>query len=110
MKHTKGRWYAVEYAGFWNIQDVDGYIEGHNLLNADSVGEERAEANALHIIECVNAPSEEKFIELCKKIEIYIQSDSNYRNSIMSGNFSTRFVKLYRDLYSPISEGRATNE
>ena len=54
MEHTKGHWYAVEYAGFWTIQDQDGFAEKADLLDADSVGEERAEANALHIIKCVN--------------------------------------------------------
>jgi len=44
-KHTQGPWYAVEYAGMFDIQN-DQYIGGDNLFDADSVGYEVAEANA----------------------------------------------------------------
>lgn len=44
-KHTPGPWYAIEFAGFWNILDQP-YYEGAQLLNAEEVGPEQAQANA----------------------------------------------------------------
>jgi hypothetical protein len=43
-KHTPGPWYAVEYAGFWNIQDERDY-EGVNLLDEEKC--DNAEHNAM---------------------------------------------------------------
>ena len=45
MKHTKGIWYPIQFAGWWTILNSDFY-DGLNLLNADDVGEKEAEANA----------------------------------------------------------------
>jgi hypothetical protein len=44
-KFTPGPWYAVEYGGFCNIQDESGYSES-NILDAEIVGNDVAEANA----------------------------------------------------------------
>ncbi len=43
MKHTKGQWYPVLYASFWNIQDGKGYGD-NNLLDESRCPD--AEANA----------------------------------------------------------------
>lgn len=39
------KWYAVEYAGYWVLQEDTHYGEP-DLLNADDVGKEAAERNA----------------------------------------------------------------
>ena len=44
-KFTKGNLYPVEYAGRWDIQDGEFYGDD-SVLDAESVGEETAEANA----------------------------------------------------------------
>lgn len=47
--------------------------------------------------------TEEEFIKLAKMIEMYIQYNKDYTNDIVGGNFSTRFVKLYKEyLEKPI--------
>ena len=46
-KHTPGPWFAVEYSGYWNLQGEDYYDEHDDLLDADKIGVEKAEANAL---------------------------------------------------------------
>jgi len=43
MKHTSGPWYAVYYAGFWNIQDGP-YYRDKSLLNEEV--NPNAQANA----------------------------------------------------------------
>lgn len=43
-KHTPGPWYAIEYAGMWDIQSVDEYSQDNNLLDMEN--DDRAEANA----------------------------------------------------------------
>jgi hypothetical protein len=43
-KYTPGPWFAVEYAGYFNIQSQDGYGEKYNLLDREE--DENAEANA----------------------------------------------------------------
>lgn len=43
---TKAKLYAVEYSGFWNIQDEEGYTDKSDVLNAERVGETEAKANA----------------------------------------------------------------
>lgn len=45
FKGTKGEWHAVNYGGYWNIQDSEYYGES-NLLDAEKVGEDIAEQNA----------------------------------------------------------------
>lgn len=58
--HTKEPWFAVEYAGFINIQDGP-YYENRNLLDCsnfkgqDVFDEETVRANGARIVECVNA-------------------------------------------------------
>ena len=52
MKHTNGAWFAVEYAGHYSIQ-YGPYYGDTDLLDSDSVGEEKAELNALV---CAAAP------------------------------------------------------
>jgi len=44
-KHTKGQWYATEFAGRWMISDSNFY-DGDDLLDSDDKGEPEAEANA----------------------------------------------------------------
>lgn len=44
-KFTKKQLYAVEYAGYWNIQDKDNY-DGKSVLDAENVGLIEAAANA----------------------------------------------------------------
>jgi hypothetical protein len=44
-KTTPPPWYAVEYAGDWVLQSVDMYGPD-DLLSAENVGKELAEANA----------------------------------------------------------------
>lgn len=41
---------------------------------------------------------ESEFISICKDIEVYIQSNENYKNSIIFGNFSTRFYELFKKI------------
>ncbi len=53
-KHTKGEWFAVNYAGFWNIKNTPYYDIEIDLLNAEDVGEQEAEANAALIVKAVN--------------------------------------------------------
>lgn len=43
-KFTKGPWYAVEYAGFFNLQTTDEYSYD-NLLDKDCIDEAEANAN-----------------------------------------------------------------
>lgn len=50
---TKPKWFAVDYAGFFSIQDGKGYTD-KDLLDADAVGYEAAKHNAEHIIKCVS--------------------------------------------------------
>lgn len=38
MKHTPGPWYAVEYAGYINIQTTDDYSIEDDVLDADIIG------------------------------------------------------------------------
>lgn len=45
MQSENKKWYPIEYAGFWDIQDTNFY-ESTSVLNADHVGEEQAEENA----------------------------------------------------------------
>ena len=45
MKHTKGKWYPVQYCNFWDIQDGESY-EDNSILNTEHVGEEEAYTNA----------------------------------------------------------------
>ena len=49
MKHTKGKWYAVEYCGVYKIQDTNDYT-GNDLLDEDQVMAKVAKANAKLII------------------------------------------------------------
>lgn len=39
--------------------------------------------------------TESEFINLCKKVEIYINTEE-YKSNISIGAFSTRFIKLYK--------------
>jgi hypothetical protein len=43
-KHTSGPWFAVNYAGFYKLQTVPGYLDSDDLLNEEEY--ENAEANA----------------------------------------------------------------
>ena len=43
-KHTPGPWFAVEYGGFWEIQEDHFYSVEDNLLDQEKC--ENAEANA----------------------------------------------------------------
>jgi len=51
-KHTPEPWYAIDFSGFHHIQDGPFY-EDRDLLNEDI--SPNARANALRIVECVNA-------------------------------------------------------
>lgn len=44
MKHTPGPWFALEYAGYYNLQTVDEYSDTNDLLNIEK--DPNAEANA----------------------------------------------------------------
>lgn len=55
--HTKGKIYAVDYAGHWNIQDGEMYGD-KNILDAESVGKDTAEANAERLAKCWNMHDE----------------------------------------------------
>ncbi len=46
FKGTPGEHHAVEYAGYWHIQDEPFYDAGGSLLDAEYVGPEQAKANA----------------------------------------------------------------
>lgn len=64
------KWYAVEYSGFWNIQNGPNY-EDVNVLDADRIGERKAKINAAYICEaCNNYPAlkqqNERLIEALK--------------------------------------------
>lgn len=48
------KFYAVEYAGFWNIQNEEGYTEKANILDAENVGEKEAEKFANLIVKLLN--------------------------------------------------------
>ncbi len=51
------KFYAVEYAGFWNIQKQPGYESpesGTNILDAEQVGQEAAEYYANLIAKLLN--------------------------------------------------------
>lgn len=45
-KHSKSPWYAVEYAGFWSLKTDNFYDAGEDVMDADSVGTEKARKNA----------------------------------------------------------------
>jgi hypothetical protein len=45
VKFTPGPHYAVEYAGRIEMQSIDDYGPGYDLLDADDVGEEVMQAN-----------------------------------------------------------------
>ena len=62
MKHTKGNWYPVNYAGYWMIQKGPRYKPNYDILDADNVGEKTAEANAKLI---ASAP---ELLETCKEV------------------------------------------
>ena len=47
------KYYAVQYAGFWNIQTESGY-GGKNILNSEEVGADEAELNAKRIAWLLN--------------------------------------------------------
>lgn len=53
-KFAKQKYFAVEYAGYWQIQDSPFY-GGKNYLDAEQVGEELAEKTAKKIAELLNA-------------------------------------------------------
>ncbi len=44
------------------------------------------------------------FISLCKLVEVYIQSDQEYKNCIMSGNYAQRFDQLFLDYHGQMQE------
>lgn len=44
--HSKAPWYAVEYAGFWNLRTDNFYDVGKDVLNAEEVGSVQARKNA----------------------------------------------------------------
>jgi len=45
FKGTKGDWHVVEYAGYFNLQSGK-YYGDENILDSESVGSDKAEANA----------------------------------------------------------------
>lgn len=49
--------YAVEYAGYFNLQHENNY-KAPDILNANSVGLDLAKQNAEHICKCVNLHEE----------------------------------------------------
>ncbi len=54
MKHTATPYFAVQYANYWAIQDGPFY-EDNEILDAEQVGEEQAEANAQFIVKACNS-------------------------------------------------------
>jgi len=52
--YPKEKYFAVEYAGFWNIQEGQ-YYGDTNILDAEKVGEDVAEANAKLIAKLLNS-------------------------------------------------------
>ena len=100
METTKGKWYAVEYAGFVSIQDVESYeyAASHNILTFDCVGKKEALANGLLIADAGNTyqqcnllPSEllsqrDELLRVLKELSGCV--------SIFSGaNYTTEFIK-----------------
>ena len=53
-KYPKEKYFAVEYAGFWDIQEGQ-YYGDTNILDAEKVGEDVAESNAKLIAKLLNA-------------------------------------------------------
>lgn len=50
---TPAPWFAVEYAGFFKIQD-EPYYSSNDILDAEYVGEPTAKLNATAIISAIN--------------------------------------------------------
>jgi hypothetical protein len=96
MKHSKGTWYAVDYAGFINIQDKDDYF-AHNLLDCKDIGEETAKANGELM---ANAPVLlEKLIQQQKNLELLI-------NAVPSGERRNKLTEENIDLLIFINQFR----
>ena len=79
MKHTRGPWFAVNYACFWNIQREDFYNDKDNLLDETICPD--AEANAKLI---AAAPD---LLEALKK----------YTDSMIEKNQQEKWFKKYED-------------
>lgn len=75
FKGTKGKWYAVEYAGYYIIQNGN-YYGDKDVLDPENFAEEQVKANALLISK---AP---EMLEMLQKISaelehIWMNNDSN---------------------------------
>ena len=46
MKNERKKWYPVEYAGQWTIQN-EPYYDAEDILNSENVGEDQAKKNAI---------------------------------------------------------------
>lgn len=57
------KYHAVEYSGYWYIQESPFYGE-KNLLDAEDVGEEEAEKNAKQIADLLNGEKDKRIDEL----------------------------------------------
>jgi hypothetical protein len=79
-KYTPGPWFAVEYAGYFNIQSQDGYGEKYNLLDREE--DENAEANAKLI--AASPDLLEACIEALKEMEFHNWHNSKTGNLIRS--------------------------
>lgn len=53
QKHTPGEWYAVDYAGFMNLQTKPDYVGAGNLFDAEAY--DNYKENAERGVVCVNA-------------------------------------------------------
>lgn len=74
-KGTLGPWYAVEYAGQWNLNDGP-YYECKNVMSADDVTYEIAEANSFM---ASAAPEAIEFIaDLLENLEVFHALDHPY--------------------------------
>lgn len=70
MSKKNKKWYAINYAGFWQIQDTDFY-EKTDVLDADHVGEEQAESNAKL---CASAPEMKELLDdMYKQLKFEIE-------------------------------------
>lgn len=93
MEFTKEEWYAVEYAGYWELQTSPYYdADGKNLLDAEAVGEKEAKANAALM---QAAP---KMFEALQESLSMMEQTLSYRenNNLTSGNvfLSTTISKV----------------